>query len=61
MKIPFLTRDSRTQAWDTKGRLEDMEYLYSELKQKMSGTTSERNGLEETVEIYKARSMSFAI
>ncbi|KAI9813945.1 MAG: kinesin-like nuclear fusion protein [Thelocarpon impressellum] len=32
-----------------------MEYLYSELKEKMTGTTVERNGLEETLEIYKAR------
>jgi kinesin family protein C1 len=56
-KLPFLTRDSNL-VWDTKGRLEDMEYLYSELKDKMSGTTSERNVLEETVGVYKARSTS---
>ena len=55
-KLPFLTRDSRTQAWDTKGRLEDMEQLYTELREKMTGSTVERNGLEEAVEIYKSRS-----
>ena len=37
-----------------------MEYLYSELKDKMSGTTSERNVLEETVGVYKARSTLFS-
>ncbi|KAI9675447.1 MAG: kinesin-like nuclear fusion protein [Caeruleum heppii] len=58
-KIDFLTRDSNTQAWDTKGRLEDMEYLYSELKERMSGAAVERNGLEETVGVYKSRSASF--
>ncbi|KAI9787906.1 MAG: kinesin-like nuclear fusion protein [Candelina submexicana] len=54
---PFLTRDSNTQgiAWDTRGRLEDMESLYAELKDKMNGTTNERNGLEEAVGVYKAR------
>ena len=55
-KLPFLTRDSRLQAWDTKGRLEDMEHLYSELKERMNGTTNERNGLEDALDIYKARS-----
>ncbi|KAI9872054.1 MAG: kinesin-like nuclear fusion protein, partial [Pleopsidium flavum] len=58
--IPFLTRDSHVKAWDTKGRLEDMEYYYSELKERMNGTTDESNGLKETVSIYKTRSMSFS-
>ncbi|KAI9852272.1 MAG: kinesin-like nuclear fusion protein [Thelocarpon superellum] len=54
-KLPFLTRDSNTQAWDTKGRLEDMEQAFFQLRDKMSDTTTERNGLEDTLEIYKAR------
>jgi len=58
--IPFLTRDSHVKAWDTKGRLEDMECLYSELKERMNGTTNESEGLKETVSIYKTRSMSFS-
>lgn len=58
-KIPFLTRDSQTKAWDTKGRLEDIEHLYSELTEKMTGTMRERNGLEESVDLYKSRSASF--
>ncbi|KAI9723344.1 MAG: hypothetical protein M1812_001228 [Candelaria pacifica] len=59
--LPFLTRDSNTQAtaWDTRGRLEDMEGLYAELKDTMNSTTNERNGLEEAVGIYKARRTSF--
>jgi kinesin family member C1 len=54
-KTPFLTRNTMTTAWDTKGRLEDMEYLYSQLQTSLTGTTNERNGLEETVDIYKTR------
>lgn len=58
-KLPFLTRESHTKAWDTKGRLEDMEVLYSELSEKMDGTMRERNGLEESVDLYRSRSMCF--
>ncbi|KAI9804085.1 MAG: hypothetical protein M1825_001486 [Sarcosagium campestre] len=45
----------KRKAWDTKGRLEDMEVLYSELRQQMSGATAARNGLEEHMELYKSR------
>ncbi|KAI9823787.1 MAG: hypothetical protein M1819_001134, partial [Sarea resinae] len=56
MKMPFMTPDSNLQAaWDTKGRLEDIEYLYTELKEKMSGTANERDVLEETVGLYRTR------
>jgi len=54
--IPFLTRDSNLKAWDTKGRLEDMETLYSQLTEQMNGTTNECNTLKETVPLYKTRS-----
>ncbi len=37
-----------------------MECLYSELKERMNGTTNESEGLKETVSIYKTRSMSFS-
>lgn len=57
-KIPFLTRDSNIQAWDTKGRLEDIEYLYSELTEKMNGTLKEQKGLEESIDVYQSRSAS---
>ena len=58
VKLPFLTRDSRTKAWDTKGRLEDVELFCSDLQERLNGTTRERNGLEETASQYKSRSMS---
>lgn len=57
-KIPFLTRESNIQAWDTKGRLEDIEFLYSELTEKMNGTLREQRGLEESVGVYQSRSVS---
>ena len=55
-KLPFLTRETRLQAWDTNSRLADMELLYSELKDKMNGSTAERTGLQEALDIYKTRS-----
>jgi kinesin family member C1 len=60
-KTPYLTKDSNIPvftAWDVHGRLEDMEAMYSELKQTLNGTSLERNGLEEAVAVYKARSQS---
>lgn len=59
---PFLSKDSNMRApftaWDTKGRLEDMEALYTELKQQMESTSTERENMKENVESYKAKSMS---
>ncbi|SLM37617.1 kinesin-like protein klpa [Lasallia pustulata] len=43
------------KAWDTRGRLEDMESLYSELRNKLNDTTHESSGLKDTVAIYKTR------
>lgn len=56
-KVTFLTRDSNVAApaWDTKGRLEDMETLYSQLKSQFEGAASEKNSLEETLALYKTR------
>ncbi|KZF21708.1 kinesin-domain-containing protein [Xylona heveae TC161] len=45
----------KRKAWDTNGRLEDMEQLYHQLKDQMTGSSKERNVLEETVSIYKTR------
>jgi hypothetical protein len=42
-------------AWDVRGRLEDVEAMYSALKDTMSGTALERHDLEEAVTRYKAR------
>ncbi|OJD36143.1 kinesin-like protein klpa [Diplodia corticola] len=59
---PFLSKDSNTRApfvaWDTKGRLEDMEALYTELRHQMQSTTTERENMKENVESYKTKSMS---
>jgi len=58
-KTPYLTKDSNIPAitaWDVHNRLEDVEAMYAELKQSMQSTSSERNGLEEAVAVYKARS-----
>ncbi|GME31338.1 kinesin-like protein klpa [Neofusicoccum parvum] len=48
----------KRKAWDTKGRLEDMEALYGELRQQMQSTTTERANMKENIEIYKTKSMS---
>lgn len=58
-KITYLTRDSNTlaPAWDTKGRLEDMEVLYSQLKSQLDSASKENHGMGDTIDIYKTRSM----
>jgi kinesin family member C1 len=59
-KIQFLTKDSNVTAfvaWDVRGRLEDMEAMYFELKDTLTGTSMERNGLEEAVAKFKAKRM----
>ncbi|CAD0018895.1 unnamed protein product [Aureobasidium pullulans] len=57
-KITYLNRNSNTPApaWDTKGRLEDMETLYSQLKTQLDSAATEKTGMEEGISIYKARS-----
>lgn len=45
----------KRKAWDTKGRLEDVELFCSDLQERLNGTTRERNGLEETASQYKSR------
>jgi kinesin family member C1 len=58
-KTSFLSKDSNIvgfTAWDVRGRLEDMEAMYSELKDTLQGTNLERNGLEEAQALYKQRS-----
>ena len=57
----FSNTEAPTSAWDTKGRLEDMESLYSRLKTQLDSTTFDRNALEETVNLYKTRSTSLSI
>ena len=42
-------------AWDTKGRLEDMELAYMELKEKLDGTTCEKDNMNELLASERAR------
>ncbi|KAG9925060.1 kinesin-like protein klpA, partial [Aureobasidium melanogenum] len=46
---------NKRKAWDTKGRLEDMETLYSQLKSQLDSAATEKSGMEEGISIYKAR------
>jgi len=55
----FLTKDSNITgfiAWDVEGRVENMEAMYEQLKDKFNGTDKERNTFEEAINLYKARS-----
>ncbi|KUJ19370.1 kinesin-domain-containing protein [Mollisia scopiformis] len=45
----------KRKAWDVRGRLEDVEAMYSRMKDTLAGTNLERSGLEEAVSIYKTR------
>jgi hypothetical protein len=45
-------------AWDTKGRLEDMELAYSELKERLEGTTCEKENMNELLASERARCMA---
>lgn len=58
-RTTYLTRDSNllAPAWDTKGRLEDMEVLYSQLKSQLDSASKENHGMEDSIDIYKTRSM----
>jgi kinesin family member C1 len=63
-KTSRLARDSNNDpflAWDVRGRLEDMEAMYFEMKDKMAGTNLERSGLEEAVTLYKARGQCLSL
>jgi len=59
--LPFLSKYSNTHvAWDTKGRLEDVEGLYGDLKEQMEMATTERINLQEDMNIYRTKSMSIS-
>ena len=53
----FLTKEKLTPsslpAWDTKGRLEDMEQLYSQLRTQFASAADSKNALEESLSLYK--------
>ena len=55
----FLTRSSNEViAWDTDSRLEEVENMCSQFKEKMDGATTESKSLREMMGIYKIRSMA---
>lgn len=45
-------------AWDTGSRLEEVENMCSQFKEKMDGATTESRGLKEIIGVYKIRSGS---
>lgn len=58
LKTPFLSKDSNITGftgWDVRGRIEDMEAMYFELKDTMADTNVERRSLEEAVRHYKIK------
>lgn len=58
IKPPFLSKDSNITGftgWDVRGRIEDMEAMYHELKDTMADTNMERRSLEEAVAHYKIK------
>jgi len=59
--LPFLNKHSNTHvAWDTQGRLKDVEGLYGNLKEQMEMATTERINLQEDMNIYRTKSMSIS-
>ena len=42
-------------AWDTKGRLEDMESLYAQLRNELGSAADSKTALEESLSLYKSR------
>ncbi|KAK3701427.1 kinesin-like nuclear fusion protein [Vermiconidia calcicola] len=55
----FLTKEKLTPssvpAWDTKGRLEDMEHLYAQLRTQFASADDSKRALEETLEFCKSQ------
>ncbi|KAL8823929.1 MAG: hypothetical protein Q9191_005435 [Dirinaria sp. TL-2023a] len=52
----FLTRDSNTEAaWDADARLEEVESICSEFKERIESATTDSNSLKDTIADYKAR------
>jgi hypothetical protein len=57
-EIPvFLTKEKLTAlpAWDTKGRLEDMEQMYLHLRSQFASAADSKSTLEETLSLYKSQ------
>ncbi|KAK0334261.1 kinesin-like nuclear fusion protein [Friedmanniomyces endolithicus] len=57
----FLTKDSLTTvhtAWDTKGRLADMESMYGELRTQVADAVDSKTALEESLAFFKSQGTS---
>ncbi len=57
----FLTKDSLTPvhaAWDTKGRLADMESMYGELRTQVADAVDSKTALEESLAFFKSQGTS---
>ena len=56
----FLTKEklTSTPAWDTKGRLEDMERTYGRLQTEFAAAADSKSALEESLNLYKSRGRS---
>ena len=52
---------AKRPAWDTKGRLEDMELAYQELRERLEGTTSEKDNMNELLTSERARCISLEL
>ena len=54
----YLTKESNTKTvvWDPEARLENIEKMYFDLKEKMTTTSTESSGLKESISMYKAKS-----
>lgn len=54
----FVNKDSNIRiAWDTDSRLEEVENMCSQFKEKMDGATTESKSLKEMMAVYKIRSI----
>lgn len=56
----FLTKEKLTSfpAWDTKGRLEDMEQMYVQLRSQFASAADSKLALEESLGLYKSQGMA---
>ncbi|KAF2144174.1 uncharacterized protein K452DRAFT_223443 [Aplosporella prunicola CBS 121167] len=45
----------KRKAWDTKGRLEDIESLYGQLKDQMATSTTKGESMKEQIDVHKTR------
>ncbi|KAK4546672.1 hypothetical protein LTR36_001890 [Oleoguttula mirabilis] len=65
MPVFFLTKDKLTPtpsftAWDTKGRLDNIELMYATLRTQVVEATDSRNAIEESLSLYKTRVQELA-